>query len=142
MNKLSLIKFGSTCALAMMLAQPVLADNLYQEFGSKEGVAQVVDEFIGVVAADPRINGFFKSANIPRLKSMLNEQFCELTGGGCTYSGADMKSTHSSMGLSSAHFNALAEDLQVAMSKQSISSSAQNKLLAKLAPMHRDIVAK
>jgi hemoglobin len=36
-------------------------------------------------------------------------------------------------------FNALVEDLQKAMSERGIPFRAQNKLLAKLAPLHRDI---
>ena len=142
MNKLSIAKFGSACTLALMFTQPVLADDLYHEFGAKEGITQVVKEFIGVVAADPRINTFFKDTNIPRLQAMLVDQFCELTGGDCKYSGRDMKTAHGGMGVNTANFNALAEDLQVAMTTQGISSSAQNKLVAKLAPMQRVIVTK
>ena len=38
------------------------------------------------------------------------------------------------------NFNALVEVLQQAMDAQGIAFTAQNKLLAKLAPMHRDII--
>ena len=37
------------------------------------------------------------------------------------------------------HFNALVEDLQIAMDKRGIPFRAQNRLLAKLAPMYREI---
>ena len=39
-------------------------------------------------------------------------------------------------------FNALVEVLQQAMDAQGIAFTAQNRLLARLAPMHRDIINK
>jgi hemoglobin len=41
-----------------------------------------------------------------------------------------------------AQFNALVENLQDAMAKNDVPSRTQNRLLALLAPMHRDIVTK
>ena len=58
------------------------------------------------------------------------------------YSGKDMKAAHEKMGLRNMDFNALAEDLQTAMEKNGVASRAQNKLLAKLAPMEHQIVTK
>lgn len=138
MKKLTHIVY--TLALAGLFAQPVMAATLYEDLGGKDGVAKVVDEFIAQVAADTRINSFFKNTNIDHLKAQLNNQLCAATGGGCQYTGRDMVSTHAGMGVTTAHFNALAEDLQMAMTQQGVSSSTQNKLIAKLAPMQRDIV--
>jgi len=47
---------------------------------------------------------------------------------------------HEGFDIDRASFNALVEVLQEAMDAQGIPFSAQNKLLAQLAPMHRDIV--
>ncbi len=73
---------------------------------------------------------------------MLVEQFCQITGGGCTYSGEDMAKAHKDLGIQTRDFNALVEDLQKAMTKNNVPFSAQNKLLAALAPQHRDVVTK
>jgi len=53
-----------------------------------------------------------------------------------------MYEAHDGMKISNAHFNALAEDLQMAMEKNNISSAIANQLVAKLAPMQRPIVSK
>ena len=63
-----------------------------------------------------------------------------MAGGPCEYSGDEMMIVHEKLGVTSAHFNALAEDLQLAMEKCNIPFSVQNKFIAKLAPMKRDIV--
>jgi hemoglobin len=142
MSKNSITTLSAVCSIAIMFAQPVMAESLYQDFGEKAGLTKMVHEFIGVVASDNRINSFFKNTNIERLQEQLVDQMCAATGGDCKYTGGDMKTIHGAMGVNTANFNALVEDLQVAMNKQGISSSAQNKLLAKLAPMQRDIVTK
>jgi hemoglobin len=43
------------------------------------------------------------------------------------------------LNIDRAAFNALVEDLQKAMDKNDVPFHAQNRLLAKLAPMYRDI---
>src|SRR6478752_4704836 len=74
------------------------AKSLYDRLGGKPAIAAVVEDFVGRVAADSRINGKFANANIPRLKTMLTEQMCQAPGGPCTYKGRDMKSSHAGMG--------------------------------------------
>ena len=71
---------------------------------------------------------------------MLKEQFCYLLNGGCGYSGRDMRAGHKNLGIQNADMGALVEDLQAAMRKEGVSFAAQNRFLAKLAPMRRDVV--
>ena len=73
---------------------------------------------------------------------MLTDQFCDVLGGGCKYSGKSMKEVHAGMKVGSADFNALAEELQNALTAANVPFAYQNKLIAKLAPMHRDVVEK
>jgi hemoglobin len=51
-----------------------------------------------------------------------------------------MKRVHDGQDITKANFNALVEVLQQAMDARGIAFGAQNRLLAQLAPMHRDIV--
>lgn len=52
-----------------------------------------------------------------------------------------MKRAHEDLGISRRDFNALVEILQQAMEAKAIPFAAQNGMLARLAPMHRDIVS-
>lgn len=117
-------------------------DAVFLDLGGKEGIAKIVGDFLPLLLEDSRINDAFKDADMDRLGAMLGEQFCELTGGPCKYSGKDMGSVHKAMRITNAQFNALAEDLQIAMEKNSVPAGAQNKLIAKLAPMQRSVVTK
>jgi hemoglobin len=53
-----------------------------------------------------------------------------------------MKDIHAGRDINRANFFALVEALQVAMNKHNVPFRSQNKLLAVLAPMHRDIVTR
>lgn len=115
---------------------------LYERLGGKPAIQAVVDDFIGNVAADNRINGFFANTNIQRLNTMLVNQICEATGGPCKYTGRSMKDAHAGMGVQDSHFNALVEDLVKSLSKFDVPEKEKNELLTALAAMKGDIVAK
>jgi len=113
---------------------------LYQRLGGLPAITAVVDDFVGNVAHDRRINRFFANANVPRLKFLLVQQICQATGGPCIYTGRDMKSTHRGMGISGRHFNALVQDLGRTLRKFKVPAREQRELVAALAPLKKDIV--
>ena len=125
------------CASGSMQSQ-----TLYQRLGGKDAIVAVVDDFVGNVAGDARINRRFASTNIPRLKQLLSEQICAGTGGPCNYSGRDMKTTHAGMNISDAEFGALVEDLVKSLDKFKVPEKEKNELLAILGPMKGDIVGR
>jgi hemoglobin len=117
-------------------------DAMYRGLGGKPGIKKIVDNLLPLLLADPRIKESFVDIDMKNLAMRLEEQFCQLSGGPCTYGGKDMREIHDGLNITNAQFNALAEDLQLAMDKAGVASRYQNKLLAKLAPMQRDIVTK
>jgi hemoglobin len=146
--------FTQVCA-GMALATALLAPaasiakdkTLYERLGGKKAITAVVDEFVGRVAMDNRINHYFaQTAGDPeRLKSFkikLVDQICQASGGPCKYTGRDMKSAHAGMGITSGDFNALVEDLVGALDKFKVGAQEKNELLGALGPMKSDIVTK
>ncbi|MFO1245692.1 MAG: group 1 truncated hemoglobin [Ramlibacter sp.] len=116
------------------------SSELYKTFGEKPGLVKLMDDFMVRLLADPRTGPHFKPANQQRVKEQLVDQFCQVMGGPCVYKGADMKSSHSNLDIKKSDFNALVEVLQQTMDAQGIPFREQNKLLALLAPMHRDTI--
>jgi hemoglobin len=116
--------------------------SLYERLGKKEAITAVVDEFVARVAADKRINAFFAHTDIPHLKMELVNQICEASGGPCKYTGKSMKEAHKGMGVGTADFNALVEDLVGALDKFKVGEKEKNELLSVLGPMKTDIVEK
>jgi len=114
--------------------------SLYDRLGGKPAIQAVVDDFVGNVAGDSRINKRFAGADIPKLKTRLADQICEATGGPCKYTGQTMKVAHSGMKISDAEFNALVEDLVKSLDKFKVPAQEKNELLTALASMKGDIV--
>ena len=65
-----------------------------------------------------------------------------MSGGPCKYTGKDMHKVHKPLHINTLQFNALVEDLQTAMDRNHVPFRTQNRLLALLAPMKRDIVTR
>ncbi|MBY0556455.1 MAG: group 1 truncated hemoglobin, partial [Burkholderiaceae bacterium] len=118
-------------SLALAQPEPIRADDgLYRELGGKDGIRKVVETFLPLVLADARIKENFADFDLEQLNLRLQEQFCELSGGPCRYTGKyrdktmdgvgtvrDMVSVHQDLKITRAMFNALAEDLQLAMER-------------------------
>lgn len=120
---------------------PVPADDaLFRDLGGQAGIDRIVGDFVPRLVADARMGEFFKRANQEHLRQMLGELFCRISGGGCVYTGLSMKQAHQDIDVSKGDFNALVEVLQAAMSAQGVPFATQNRLLARLAPLHRDVV--
>lgn len=119
----------------------------FNQLGGYASVNLVIDTFVGNVAADARINGFFASTDIDELKRLLVEQVCEATGGFCTYTGRDMVTAHEGLCIADADFDALVEDLLAALDELGVpysptidGSALADPLLQTLAGMRGDIV--
>lgn len=126
-------------ASANVTAQPA-DDSLYIAFGGQNGLVSLMDDFHARLLADERMYPFFKDVKGDHLKRELVTQFCELAGGPCKRRGPDMKRAHDGVEISKGDFNALVEILQKSMDVHGIPFAVQNRMLARLAPMHRDII--
>jgi hemoglobin len=129
------------CACVLGLAQAA-DDSTFQALGGKPGIRNIVATFVPMLMADERIKESFADQDTGKLALRLEELFCELSGGPCKYTGKDMAEVHDGLNITNAQFNALTEDLQLAMQRRGVPYRIQNKLIAKLAPMQRQIVTK
>lgn len=114
-------------------------DSLYLAFGKKAGIAGLSRDFVDRLKTDPRVGHFFKDTKPEGLTEQLTAQICVVSGGPCKYEGATMPKAHLDMHITRADFNAVVEILQDAMDARGIPFAEQNRLLARLAPMHREI---
>jgi hemoglobin len=120
---------------------------LYQRLGGKPALTAVVDEFVSRVAADERINNFFATtaadpARLAGFKAKLVDQICEASGGPRKYTGRDMRSAHAGMGIQSAQFDALVEDLVGALDQCKVPAVDWQTLLGVLGRMKGEIVTR
>ncbi len=123
---------------------PVITDDtaLYETFGGREGLVKIMDDVMPRWLQNPRTRPFFENADQERIKLQLVEQFCVIMKGPCEYSGRTMAEAHRGMNVDEGAFYALVEELQRTLNAMDVPFAAQNRLIAALAPMHRDIIDK
>ena len=114
--------------------------NLYTRLGGVDAIRAVVNDFVGRVAVDDRINAFFRGVDVAHLDSMLTDQICSATGGPCRYTGKSMRDVHTGMNLTDAHFNALVSDLVAALDRFNVPAREKGELLTALGSLKPDIV--
>lgn len=112
---------------------------LYQALGERSGIATIVTDLMYRIVDDKRIAFQFKGLDVNRFHRNLTDQLCALANGPCTYTGKAMREVHSAMDITATQFNALVEDLILAMEANQVPTAAQNELLAKLAPMYDSV---
>jgi truncated hemoglobin YjbI len=120
------------------LTPPHLA--LYNALGQKEGIRLLMDDLVDRLRAEKTIGPLFKNIKAAYLKEQLTDQLCRVSGGPCKYEGEEMKKSHAELKIGTGEFNLLVEILQDCMNARDIPFAIQNRLLARLAPMHREII--
>lgn len=136
-----LFPLGLALALAACAGAGSPRAGLYEQFGGRPGIEALVEELLVRVLEDERIADRFAEVDLVNLNDRLVEQICVEVGGPCEYTGRTMAESHEGLAITEAEFNALVEDLVDAMDARGIPRRAQNRLLARLAPMHPDIVS-
>ncbi|MFN3767300.1 MAG: group I truncated hemoglobin [Ectopseudomonas guguanensis] len=126
--------------LAACAQQAPREDSLYRALGEEPGIVRIVEGMLLGSARDPRIARHFRDIDIERLREKLIEQLCFESGGPCVYTGDSMEESHKGMRLTPSDFNALVEHLQDAMEAEGVPTPAQNRLLARLAPMRGQVI--
>ncbi len=134
--------FGLAWPAAQAQSGATKERSLYTTLGEKAGITALMDDFVDRLLADPVIGHFFKDTKPANLKEQLRDQVCLLSGGPCQYEGDTMKAAHADLAVRKSDFNRMVEVLQLSMDHRNIPFRAQNRLLALLAPMHRDIITR
>jgi hemoglobin len=123
-------------------ATPFTGPEMMAAFNGMEGIDRIVETFVELNFADEQLGPIFKPFDKVRIKRTLKEQFCYILGGGCAYTGRNMLDSHKDIGSRAKDMGRLVENLQKAMDKEGVPFAAQNRFLAKLAPMKRDMSIK
>lgn len=129
-------------ALLMLLSacasQP--KTTLYDDLGGQPAIDAIVDNFIKGIAADPQIFPYFADSHVSRFREKITEHFCHISDGPCQYTGDNMVDIHVGMEISENHFNRVVDLLYDAMEQENIPHRTQNRLIARLAPLRKDII--
>jgi hemoglobin len=115
------------------------SDELYQQLGKRSGIGDIVEDLLYLIVEDDRINEHFAGIDVEQFHTNLTDQLCNVSGGPCTYTGRGMRESHADMNITDTEFNALAENLILAMEENGVATSAQKRLIERLVPMYPQI---
>jgi hemoglobin len=117
-------------------------DPLFEQLGGQPGIAKIASNALDLYFTDPRLANDFDNINRDFLQPRFTAYLCRIAGGPCIYKGHSMKRSHKGLAITQARFNAVVEDLQTAMDRAGVPYHVQNRFLARLAPLERDIVTR
>lgn len=142
----------ATCMRHLLLTAAILGiagtrpgrcdGSLYEQLGGSAGIHRIVDATLRRYFTDPRLHDDFDNVNQAWLQPRFETFICHVTDGPCWYRGRSMAASHRGLHIDQARFNAVVEDLQDGMDEAGLPFRLQNRLLARLAPMERDIVTR
>jgi len=124
---------------------PAPAPSLYQRLGGYDALAAVTDDFLGRLVTDSSLSRFFgghgKNSQ-GRIRQLLLDQLCAVTGGPCVYIGRDMKTAHAGLGVTPADWDKSVLLLVTTLTKFNVPQKEQQEVLTAVSSLRGDIVEK
>ena len=124
-------------------AHEASANSLYKRLGGYDAIAAVVDDFIGRLAGDPQLAKFFvghSTDTLKRVRQLIVDQLCELSGGPCYYTGRTMKASHEGLKISQADWDLSVKHLIATLDKFKVGEKERGELFAAIGSLQGDIV--
>lgn len=118
---------------------------LYKRLGGYDALAAVTDDFLGRLAADPKLGRFFvghSKGSVARIRQLIVDQLCSATGGPCVYVGRDMKATHEGLGVTQGDWDTSVMHLKATLAKFKVPAKEQEEVVGAIGSFEKDIVEK
>ena len=119
---------------------------LYERLGGAYSIAAVIDDLIGRIMDDPRLNAnprvdeAHHRVSRAGFKFLATELVCWATGGPQQYSGRSMRESHQHLLITAVEWDAFLDDLQHTLDKFGVPPTEQAELNAIVASTRADIV--
>jgi len=126
-----------------MPKQTMQQPTLYKRLGGYDALAAVTDDFLGRLAADPKLGKFLaghSTDSLQRIRQLIVDQLCAATGGPCFYIGRSMKASHQGLGITEADWDSAVVDLKATLAKFQVPEKEQKEVLTLVSSLKGDIV--
>jgi hemoglobin len=117
--------------------------SLYHRLGGYDALAAVTDDFVRRLAGDPQLKHFFAGHNkegLTRIRQHVIDFLCNATGGPCAYTGQDMKTAHTGLGITEEDWNISVKHLVATLDKFKVPEKEKGEVLGAISGLKGDIV--
>lgn len=135
-------------ALALGIGSAAMAQDkgtLYKRLGGYDALAAVTDDFLGRLATDPKLSRFFvghSSDSVLRIRGHIIDFLCVATKGPCSYSGRDMKTSHTGLKITNDDWDSSVKALTTTLNKFNVPEVDMAEVLATVSTLKSDIVGR
>jgi hemoglobin len=105
----------------------------------------VTDDFVGRLGGDPQLHRFFTGLSTDsqkKLRQHVVDFLCSATGGPCVYTGRDMKTSHTGLGITEADWDSSVKHLVATLDKFKVPEKEKNEVLGAISGLKGDIVGR
>jgi len=134
--------------ISLAVAAPAVAQQpptLYKRLGGYDALAAVTDDFLGRLASDTGLSRFFvghSTDSMKKIRQLIVDQLCALTGGPCLYVGRDMKTTHAGLAVTEKDWDSTVKHLVATLDKFSVPAKEKDEVLGLISSLKKDIAEK
>ncbi|MEH2252323.1 group I truncated hemoglobin [Nostoc sp.] len=138
---------GATFTIGEYHSQSLETSSLYRRLGGYSAIATIVDDMTQFALQDPLINQYWAHLSTDskqKFRQGVVNQFCQVTGGACLYTGRTMKLVHSGMhgGITNNEFNAFVNAIVLALNKNNVRLKETSEVLVFVNSLRKEIVEK
>ena len=116
---------------------------LYERLGGYDALAAVTDDFLGRWLDDPQIGPIFDDLDADgklRVRQMVVDQLCAVTGGPCHYVGLPMRAAHEGLGITGSDWTVAEQHLLATFDAFRIPTRERTELIGILRRLRPDVV--
>jgi hemoglobin len=145
------LTLAALAAIASIYASPPQAraqqppPSLYRRLGGYDAIAAVTDDFVGRLGNDPQLHRFFTGLSADsqkKLRQHVVDFLCSATGGPCVYTGRDMKTAHTGLGITEDDWSAAVKHLVATLDKFKVPEKEKSEVLVAISGLKGDIVGR
>jgi len=119
-------------------------NSLYVQLGGYDKLAALRDDFLGRMLKDTVTAPFFAGLSqreLDRIRQMVVDQLCTVTGGPCVYVGKSMKEAHKNLQITPAVWNEAMRLFNLTLDDFHVTRDQRNELLAIMRSVEPEIVS-
>jgi hemoglobin len=132
-------------AAPQLHAQNASQDSLYKRLGGYDAIAAVTDDFLGRLVTDPKESRFFtglSNDSKARVRQHIVDFLCGATGGPCKYTGRDMTTAHTGLGITEEDWTITVKALGDTLNKFKVPAREQQDVMTAVAGLKSQIVGR